>query len=188
MRQKKESKPTPSAKPSKQSKPSKPMQYELPILYAVLMLSIIGYIIFSNILLGVLAFVVLVVTIAVEFKYSVKEDGVRKSVYNILIAIVAVAVLWVILIIILGTTAPINVVASCSMLPTLHRGDLVVLHGLDGLDCLDGLADGVGLLSFFCLNKSLLLVLDHAAYLDAYRLGLLCLVHCNAYRGVGIHD
>ena len=84
-------------------------------------------------ILGVLAFVILAVTIAAEFKYSVKEEGMRKSLYDIIIAVVAIAVLWIILILVLGTTAPINVVASCSMLPTLHRGDLVVLRGIPNI-------------------------------------------------------
>lgn len=133
MRQKQASKPIkPTSKP--QAKPAaKTRQYELPILYAFLIVSIAGYVVFSNIVLGVLAFILLVVTIAAEFKYSVKEEGVKKSVYDIFFAIIAIAVIWVILIAALGTTAPINVVASCSMLPTLHRGDLVFLHGISNM-------------------------------------------------------
>ncbi len=115
------------------TKPAKTKQYELYILYAFLILSVVGYIMLNNVLLGALALVLLVITIAVEFKYSVKEEGMRKSIYDILIAIVAIAILWMILIVVLGTTAPINVVASCSMLPALHRGDMVALHGISNM-------------------------------------------------------
>ncbi len=92
-----------------------------------------GYIFLKVVVLGAVAFVALVVAVVAEFRYSVKEEGMRKSVYDILAAIVAIVVLWIILIIFLGTSAPINVVASCSMLPTLHRGDLVILHGISNM-------------------------------------------------------
>jgi signal peptidase I len=36
---------------------------------------------------------------------------------------------WVIICIVLQTAKPMNVVTSCSMLPVLHRGDLVFLQG-----------------------------------------------------------
>ena len=133
MKQKLASKPTKLISKSQSKTAAKSKQYELPILYAFLILSIAGYIMFSNIILGVLAFILLVVTIAAEFKYSVKEEGMKKSIYDIFFAIIVIAALWVILMFVLGTTAPINVVASCSMLPTLHRGDLVFLHGISNM-------------------------------------------------------
>ncbi len=36
---------------------------------------------------------------------------------------------WIIICIVLQTSKPLNVVTSCSMLPVLHRGDLVFLQG-----------------------------------------------------------
>ncbi len=102
-------------------------------LYLLLVLSVVGYAVTSIVLIGAVAFVVLIITLASEFKFSVKEEGMRRSMYDIMTAIVAVVVIWIILIILLGTSSPVNVVASCSMLPTLHRGDLVILRGIPNM-------------------------------------------------------
>ncbi len=114
-------------------KPAKQNQYIILILYAALILSIAGYIFSGNVLIGIFAFFVLVVTLAMEFKYSVKEEGLKKSIYDIFAAIAIIAVLWIILIAALGTYEPVDVVASCSMLPTMQRGDLVLLHGIPNM-------------------------------------------------------
>ena len=111
----------------------KPMQYELYILYAALVASVIGYVVTGTQLIGALAFVLLITIIAVEFKYSIKEDGVRKSLYDVIMAIVAIAIVWMILMAVLETSSPVDVVASCSMLPSLHRGDMVLLHGIPNM-------------------------------------------------------
>ncbi|MHB1830083.1 MAG: hypothetical protein ACYCO0_01690 [Candidatus Micrarchaeaceae archaeon] len=114
-------------------KRAKQNQKGILILYLILALSVVGYAMTSSILIGAAAFVILIVTLASEFKFSVKEEGMQKSIYDIMTAIVAVVVIWIILIILLGTSSPVNVVASCSMLPTLHRGDLVILHGIPNI-------------------------------------------------------
>lgn len=114
-------------------KRAKQSQRGILVLYLILALSVVGYAMTGSILIGAAAFVILVVTLASEFKFSVKEEGMRKSVYDIITAIVAVVVIWIILIILLGTSSPVNVVASCSMLPTLHRGDMVILRGIQNM-------------------------------------------------------
>lgn len=103
------------------------------ILYALVVISIAAYIISSNYVFGAIAFVLIIITLVAEFRISIKQEGARQSVYEIIAAIVAVVVVWLILGIALDTTSPLNVVASCSMLPSMHRGDLVVLHGISNM-------------------------------------------------------
>ncbi|MDE1767924.1 MAG: S26 family signal peptidase, partial [Candidatus Micrarchaeota archaeon] len=103
------------------------------VLYALIALSVIVYALYGNAIFGALAFVLIVVTLVAEFRGSVKQGGMKNSVYEIVTALVGVAVLWLILSIVLSTTSPLNVVASCSMLPSMHRGDLVILHGISNM-------------------------------------------------------
>ena len=106
---------------------------KLNILYLFLVLSVVGYILFSNPIIGAIAFILLIFTLIEEFGQSVNDEGLRKSLYDVIAAIAIIVVIWIVLVIILGTSSPINVVASCSMLPTLHRGDLIILHGISNM-------------------------------------------------------
>ncbi len=98
------------------------------------MLSIIGYVLSGLEILGALAFVLILVTVAVEFRSSIKAEGGRKTLVDVVMAVTAaIIIFWLIPAAILQTNSPINVVASCSMLPTLHRGDVVLLHGIPNM-------------------------------------------------------
>lgn len=121
------------ARTEKQAKSRKKQTLKLNILYLFLVLSVIGYVLSSNPILGAIAFVLIVFTMVEEFRESVNDEGLRKSLYDVIAAIVIIVVIWIILVILLDTTSPINVVASCSMLPSLHRGDLVILHGISNM-------------------------------------------------------
>ncbi len=120
-------------KSEKLAKDHKQDHLKLNILYLFLALSVVGYILLSNPIIGAIAFVLLIFTIIEEFRQSVNDEGLRKSLYDVIAAIVIIVVIWMLLVIILGTSSPINVVASCSMLPTLHRGDLIILHGISNM-------------------------------------------------------
>ena len=100
------------------------------ILYAALAVLVVAYAINNSPIIGAAALIAIVAVLLAEFKYSVRSEGVRKSVIDILVALGAVAALWIILMAVLGTGAPIDVVSSCSMLPVLQRGDLIALHGI----------------------------------------------------------
>ncbi len=101
------------------------------LLYAALALSIIGYIALGSALIGLLSFLLILLLIVVELRTSLRSEGARKTLKDIAIALVAAVVaFWLIPSLLLGTASPINVVASCSMLPKMHRGDLVILHGV----------------------------------------------------------
>ncbi|MGC8478492.1 MAG: hypothetical protein ACP5NE_01005 [Candidatus Micrarchaeia archaeon] len=104
-------------------------------LYIIILLLFIFYIMFQRYVVvsafaGIALFLVIITTIAVEMGASFKEEGVKKSVLELSIAVVIVIVFWFGLKIVLGTQYPLNVVPTCSMLPVLHRGDLVVISGV----------------------------------------------------------
>ncbi len=111
------------------SKPKRSQNKITWLLYLLLFLSIISYAFYNNPIIGLAAIILLVAVLVMDFGESVKEEGAKKTVIEIGIALLAVVLIYVILIFILGTRNPIDTVASCSMLPTLHRGDMVVLKG-----------------------------------------------------------
>ena len=130
----KEATPAKQEKPEKEKKPSKKTSILSYALYLVLILSIIGYIFSGNSLFGALAFILVILAIAFEFGDSFRTIGVKKTLAEVALAIaLAVALIWLLPSLILHTSSPIDVVASCSMLPVLHRGDLVALHSISNM-------------------------------------------------------
>ena len=100
------------------------------ILYAILAVTIILYAVTGNIFIGAIALLSIIIILVFEVKSSLKNEGVKKSAIDIASAVAAAVIVWFVLIFILQTSAPVDAVSSCSMLPALHRGDLVVLHGI----------------------------------------------------------
>ncbi len=103
-------------------------------LYIILALAFILYIVYQRvqtlaILFGVLTFVILVILIGLEIIISSKEEGKLRNAIEIIAAIVIVVAIWFALRLILNTPYPIDAVPSCSMLPVLQRGDMIVLQG-----------------------------------------------------------
>jgi len=107
--------------------------YPIWILYMLIVVSILAYAAYNNAVIGSLALLLIIITLIAEFRLSIKEEGAKKSVYEVIVALAAVVVGWLIIGAILQTSSPINVVASCSMLPALHRGDIVFLHGITNM-------------------------------------------------------
>ena len=130
-----------SAADAAKASPKKPVDYRKKagsaiaswILYILLAVLIIAYAIVGNVLIGLAAFIVIIGIFYYEIKYSVKTEGTKKSVIDIASAIGFAIVVWIVLIFALHTTAPIDAVSSCSMLPVLHRGDLIVLSGITNM-------------------------------------------------------
>lgn len=104
-------------------------------LYIVLVAAFVLYIAYQGnqslaIIFGVITFVVLVALIGLEVVNGSRESGKLRSILEIIAAIAIVLVLWFALKAILHTNYPIDAVPSCSMLPALQRGDMIVLQGV----------------------------------------------------------
>lgn len=107
-------------------------------LYVLLIILFISYLALQRIrefslILGMAVFFLIIVIIGLELVNGTNEEGYKKSVFEIAIAIIVVVAIWFALQVILQTNNPVDVVPSCSMLPTLSRGDLIVLHGIQNI-------------------------------------------------------
>lgn len=103
------------------------------ILYGLLAVTIVLYAMTSSALIGGIALLTILIILVFEVKTSLKSEGVKRSLIDIASAVAAAVVVWLLLIFLLHTSAPVDAVSSCSMLPALHRGDLVVLRGITSM-------------------------------------------------------
>ena len=99
--------------------------------YAWLAIFIIAYALSGKFVIGLLSLVLIIFILILEVKDSIRSEGIGKSAVDIVTAVGAAVLVWILLIFLLHTTAPVDAVSSCSMLPALHRGDMVVLMGID---------------------------------------------------------
>jgi len=120
-----------SSKSSRRSITVWPFYMLLAVLFA-LYLFYQGNQVFS-VVFGTATFLVLISVIVLELFVGMQEEGYVKNILEIAAAIIAVVVLWLVLRAVLQTQNPIDVVPSCSMLPALQRGDMVVLRGVSNI-------------------------------------------------------
>ena len=125
----------PKAKNKHKDKSAKPKINTWP-LYIIIFLLFIFYIFFQHnpllsLLLGIILFALIVILVAMEIINiaSEKKQNLKKDLIQIIIAIIIIIVFFIAIKILLHTNNPLNIVPSCSMLPILHRGDLVVISG-----------------------------------------------------------
>ena len=122
------------AKKQESEQPKKSTINTLP-LYILLLIALVAYVLGQEIQIvalfsGALAVILIVILLFLELSTSFKETGYRKNIIEIVTTVLFVIILWYAMRIVLNTSNPIDVVPSCSMLPALQRGDLVVLQGL----------------------------------------------------------
>ncbi len=79
---------------------------------------------------GIALFMTIVILIVLELIMGIEEEGFIRNIIEIALAVLIVVVFWFSLRAILHTNYPLDVVPSCSMLPHLKRGDLILLHGV----------------------------------------------------------
>ncbi len=105
-------------------------------MYILIILLFFIYIILQHnpmvsVALGIVLFALIIILVAIESINIMKENksSRKKDIIEIVAALIIVGVIFLGLDIALGTYYPLDVVPSCSMLPVLQRGDLVVLSG-----------------------------------------------------------
>ena len=95
-----------------------------------LLLTTAAYIASHVILFGILSLIILVVLFLKDILPSSNDTkGIKDSVSDLVVALAVALGAWFLLGFLLNTSTPINVVTSCSMLPILDRGDLIILQG-----------------------------------------------------------
>ncbi|MFA6036261.1 MAG: hypothetical protein WC759_04865 [Candidatus Micrarchaeia archaeon] len=80
-------------------------------------------------LFAILVALVMVSLVALEIWIGAKTGGLGNEVKETVLAVFVAAVLWYGGGMLLNTSVPLDAVVSCSMVPSLNRGDMLVLHG-----------------------------------------------------------
>ncbi|MEM3030575.1 MAG: hypothetical protein QXH27_02460 [Candidatus Micrarchaeia archaeon] len=75
------------------------------------------------------AFALLLAESVVNAELKKGATGWGKEAKEVVVAVATALALWFGLSLLLGTSSPLDAVVSCSMLPALERGDIVLLHG-----------------------------------------------------------
>ena len=81
-------------------------------------------------IIGAALFLTLISVICVETLNGIREFGFKRNVIEIIVVVLIVIGVWFSLRFILATNYPLDVVPSCSMLPSLQRGSVLLLHGV----------------------------------------------------------
>jgi signal peptidase I len=107
-------------------------------LYLLLAVVFVVYIVYQRVyalslVLGAMLFVIIAIVVVVEIINSVKDRDYKRDLLEMIAAIVIILLLWFALKFFLHTNYPLDVVPSCSMLPVLHRGDMIALQGIDNV-------------------------------------------------------
>ncbi len=79
--------------------------------------------------LGMLMVLELITFVGFEVTNGAKSNGWKHEIVDTIVAIIAAIVVWFALCFFLNTSSPISAVASCSMLPNLGRGDMLLVQG-----------------------------------------------------------
>ncbi|MDE1865623.1 MAG: hypothetical protein KGH94_03235 [Candidatus Micrarchaeota archaeon] len=104
-------------------------------LYILLIILFTLYIVYqhgaaASIIVGIALLLTLITVILVETVNGIREYGFKRNVMEIIIVVLVVLGVWFAMQFFLSTKYPLDVVPSCSMLPTLQRGDMLLLHGI----------------------------------------------------------
>ncbi len=98
----------------------------------IYLISIIGFIIFAITKIEVIATLsalIFIFGVIDESWDNIKENGWQSEAKEIGISILIALGIWFGATYLLGTSSPFNAVVSCSMLPNLQRGDVILLSG-----------------------------------------------------------
>ncbi len=96
---------------------------------AVLAITFILYLLTKNAIFGALVAVEFIAFVLLEVQQGVKKHGVKNEIIDTLKSFGIAILAWLAISFLLRTTVPVSAVVSCSMLPSLQRGDLTIIHG-----------------------------------------------------------
>ncbi len=98
-------------------------------LYAVMIISFALYLMTRSPPFALLFALSLIAEFLAETVRGAGKHGWKHELTELAIAIIAALAIWFGASFLLGTSAPLDAVVSCSMLPNLERGDMMVLQG-----------------------------------------------------------
>jgi len=97
--------------------------------YVLIICLFVAYVFTGMMLLGLLIGLCIVWVVALEFLIGASEHGIKNELKETAIALLIALIIWFGAGFILNTPSPINAIVSCSMLPHIQRGDMVLLSG-----------------------------------------------------------
>lgn len=97
--------------------------------FGVIALTLLLYILTKSGIFGVLVMLEIVGIVALEVRHGVRKHGWKHEAREIAVSLGAILLLWACAMFIMRTPVPLNAVVSCSMLPAIERGDLVLVQG-----------------------------------------------------------
>ncbi len=97
--------------------------------YGLIILFFIFYLLSGFWMFGLLVGLCIFWVVLLEFWIGAKAHGWRSELWETALALLLAVVLWFGAGYVLQTPSPLNAIVSCSMLPHLQRGDMVVLSG-----------------------------------------------------------
>lgn len=102
---------------------------ETKLIHIAIGITFIAFIITKFQILAFTTAALIVILLLTEVYVGVSTEGWMKEIKETLIAFAFAVFIWYGVGFILNTSAPLDAIVSCSMLPSLDRGDLVVLQG-----------------------------------------------------------
>lgn len=96
---------------------------------AIIVATLLLFLLTKNIFFGVLIAIEIFGIVALEVTSGVKSHGLFHELKETIVALAVALLFWFGATILLNTSSPISAVASCSMLPSLDRGDFVIVQG-----------------------------------------------------------
>ncbi len=102
--------------------------------FSIIAITLLFYIFTKHPFFGFLVFIEIFGIVIIEVALGVKKKGIKSEIKDTVIALISVVVFWFALSFILQTSSPLNAVVSCSMLPSLERGDMIILYGMQEIN------------------------------------------------------
>jgi hypothetical protein len=87
------------------------------------------YIITKSPLFGLLTALAIVAMVLLELSEGIRKNGWKSELWDLSITVIVALVAWFALQAVLSTSTPISAVVSCSMVPELNRGDMIIVKG-----------------------------------------------------------
>jgi hypothetical protein len=87
------------------------------------------YLLTKSAIFGFLTAVAIVLMVLVELSEGIRKNGWKAELKDIAATVVVAIVAWFALQFALSTPTPISAVVSCSMVPDLSRGDMIIVKG-----------------------------------------------------------
>lgn len=97
--------------------------------YLLILAFLAAYVLTKFVLFALLCALSIVGLFVYETYRGVEEGGWKKELEEIIIAVLAGVAIWYGAAFLLHTSSPLDSIVSCSMLPRMDRGDMVVLSG-----------------------------------------------------------